>query len=215
MLLNMIVDLTKLRKPSAGWHAIGTPSPVERMWRYHSFGPVSFNMKSHKTPQTSFEDAALPPEMKNWFKPDFDDRQWKSGHTPIGVGVFKAYGAHSIGWTATPNFSFKNNSDWGTGQYLLMRTNFEVTNLDDDMYRIKVLTDQGFILYLNGKKLHSQGRNESIPAYRCVLLGKKAMGLLKKGANTWRFKPKSGMRKTRRPKGSFTRSGKSTFSSKV
>ncbi len=183
-LLNLIVDLTKLRKPSADWHAIGTPSPVERMWRYQSFGPVDFKMKTPKTPQTSFEDAALPPDMKNWFKPDFDDHQWKSGRTPIGVGVFKAYGAHSIGWTATPNFSFTNHSDWGTGQYLLMRTNFEVTNLDDDMYRIKFLTDQGFILYLNGQKLHSQTRNESIPAYRFVLLGEKAKALLKKGTNT-------------------------------
>ncbi len=183
-LLNLIVDLTKLRKPSADWHAIGTPSPVECMWRYQSFGPVDFKMKTPKTPQTSFEDAALPPDMKNWFKPDFDDHQWKSGRTPIGVGVFKAYGAHSIGWTATPNFSFTNHSDWGTGQYLLMRTNFEVTNLDDDMYRIKFLTDQGFILYLNGQKLHSQTRNESIPAYRFVLLGEKAKALLKKGTNT-------------------------------
>ena len=131
------------------------------------------------------------------------DRQWKSGRTPIGVGVFKAYGAHSIGWTATPNFSFKNNSDWGTGQYLLMRTNFEVTNLDDDMYRIKVLTDQGFILYLNGQKLHSQGRNESIPAYRCVLLGTKAMGLLKKGTNTLAVQTKVRYEQDKKAEGQF------------
>lgn len=202
-LLNMIVDLTILRKLSVNWHAIGTPAPAERVWRYHSFGEVSFDLKSRKTPQTSFEDAVLPPDMTNWFKPKFDDNQWKSGRAPIGTGVFKAYGAHSIGWTATPDFSFKNNSDWGTGQYLLMRTNFEVSNLDDDTYRIKVLTDQGFTLYLNGQKIHSQGKSESIPAYRFVLLDGKAASVLKKGVNTLAVLTKVRYEEDKKAKGRF------------
>lgn len=182
-LLNMIVDLTKLKKPSAAWQAIGAPAPTERIWRYQAFGQAKFDVKGNsKFPQTSFNDAVLPAGMENWYAPDFDDRQWKSGRTPIGVRVFKAYGAHTA--TANPNFSFENNSEWGDGQYLLMRTTIDVTNLDCDIFRIRYLTDQGYFIYLNGKRIHSQGRNESLPAYRCVMLGEAVKKHLKRGANT-------------------------------
>ena len=75
------------------------------------------------------------------------------GH-PIGVGDYKAW-KYGLMWTATPDRTIANNSAWGTGEFLLMRTNFEVTDLDDDCYRISILANQGYHIYLNGQKIHS------------------------------------------------------------
>lgn len=39
--IDMIIDLTKLKKPIAGWRAVGTPKPADRIWHYHSFDPLA------------------------------------------------------------------------------------------------------------------------------------------------------------------------------
>ena len=182
-LLDMIVDLTKLKKQVAGWHAIGGPAPTERSWRYYPFDPLLEKEKLPPRESNRFRDIALPRGLDNWFSPEFDDSKWKSGRTPIGVGVFKAHG-HGLGWTATPDHSFKNNSDWGDGEFLLMRTTFNVTDLDDDYYRLNILADQGYHIYLNGHMIHSFVWGEHFPKYVQSMLGEKEISHLKKGANT-------------------------------
>jgi len=182
-LLDRIIDLTKLKKQVAGWHAIGEPAPAERIWRYYAVDPLTEKEKLHPRESNRFRDIALPPEMANWFSPGFDDSHWKSGHTPIGVGVFKAHD-HGRMWTATPDHSFNNNSDWGEGEFLLMRTTFNVTDLDDDYYRLNILADQGYHIYLNGHKIHSFPWLEHFPKYVQIMLGEQQIRYLKKGVNT-------------------------------
>ena len=87
-------------------------------------------------------------------------------------------------WTATPDHSFKNNSDWGDGEFLLMRTSFNVTDLDNDYYRLNILADQGYHIYLNGYKIHSFHWLEHFPKYIQVMLGKNQISHLRKGDNT-------------------------------
>ncbi|MCG7854106.1 MAG: hypothetical protein MIO92_16445, partial [Methanosarcinaceae archaeon] len=36
-LVDTIIDLTKLRKPVAGWQPVGTPKLEDRIWRFKSF----------------------------------------------------------------------------------------------------------------------------------------------------------------------------------
>jgi hypothetical protein len=184
-LLDMLVDLTRLKKEIAGWEAIGSPKPAERIWRYHSFDPLAEKDKLHPRvgPPKRLRDVTLPAGMDKWYMPDFDDSTWKSGKAPIGVGVFKAHG-HGRGWTARPDHSFKNNSDWGDGEFLLMRTSFDVTDLDHDYYRIRILSDQGYHIYLNGRKIHTFVWFQHVPNYRQIMLTGKETRHLKKGANT-------------------------------
>ncbi len=182
-LIDMIIDLTKLKKPIAGWQAIGTPKPAERIWRYHSFDPLTAKDKLHPRVSKRFRDVTLPAGMDKWYMPGFDDSKWKSGAAPIGVGVFKAHG-HGRGWTATPDHSFKNNSDWGDGEFLLMRTTFDVTDLDYDYFRIRLLSDQGYHIYLNGHKIHSFVWFQHFPRYENIVLSEAARKHLTKGANT-------------------------------
>lgn len=182
-LLDRIIDLTRLRKQVAGWQAIGRPAPAERIWRYHSIDPLTEKEKLHPRESHRFRDITLPPGMDQWYRPGFDDSTWMSGRAPIGVGVFKAHG-HGRMWTATPEHSFKNHSDWGDGEFLLMRTTFDVTDLDYDYYRLNVLADQGYHIYLNGHKIHSFPWLQHFPKYVRIMLDKPQTRHLRNGANT-------------------------------
>ena len=39
-IVNTIIDLAKLRNPTAGWKPIGKVPPSERVWRFKSFDPI-------------------------------------------------------------------------------------------------------------------------------------------------------------------------------
>jgi hypothetical protein len=66
----------------------------------------------------------------------------------------------------------------------LARTTFDVAELDDDFYRIRILSDQGYDIYLNGHKIHSYDGFANVPEYRKIMLSGNVTKLLKKGANT-------------------------------
>ncbi|MHC4501866.1 MAG: hypothetical protein ACYTFI_01060, partial [Planctomycetota bacterium] len=178
-------ELTRLKKRIAGWEAIGSPKPAERICRFRSFDPLTAKDRLHPRvgPPKRLRNVTLPAGMEGWYRPEFDDRKWKSGRAPIGVGEFKAHG-HGRGWTATPDHFFKNNSDWGDGEFLVMRTTFDVTDLDYDYFRIKILADQGYHIYLNGHKIHTYVWFIHFPEYRKIMLSEKETRYLKKGTNT-------------------------------
>jgi hypothetical protein len=187
-LIDMIVELTRLKKEIAGWQALGIPSPARRTWRFHSFDPVRDEEKLHPRigpPKRLRKENALtlPEDLDGWFMPDFDDSSWSSGRAPIGKGKFMAHG-HGRGWTYRPNFYYENNSDWGDGEFLVMRTTFDVDNLDYDYFRLNILSDQGYHIYLNGHRIHSYIWFAHIPEHRRVMLGRNELKHLKKSANT-------------------------------
>lgn len=182
-LIDTLVELTLLKKQIPGWQAIGTPEPSKRVWRYYSFNPLTEKDRLHPRVSKRFRDVTLPTGMDKWYMPEFDDSKWKSGAAPIGVGEFKAHG-HGVGWTATPSHSFKNHSDWGDGEFLLMRTAFDVTDLDYEYYRISILSDQGYHIYLNGHKIHTYVWFQHFPRYHRIMLTGLERKHLKKGANT-------------------------------
>ena len=105
--------------------------------------------------------------------PDFDDSKWTHGKAPIGKGVWK----HS-GITLD-----KFPSSWGEGEFLLMRTTFEVDDLDSESYRIANFARQGFHVYLNGHKIHTYIWWQDKPVYGSIVLEKEQLQHLKKGKN--------------------------------
>ncbi|HPD17020.1 MAG TPA: DUF6288 domain-containing protein [Planctomycetota bacterium] len=171
-LVDTIIDLAKLRKPIAGWRPVGTPRPEERVWRFTSFDPQAEKDKMHPREKKRFRNIQLPKELEGWFKADYDDSRWPKGRAPIGVGVFKR------GQT-----SFKNNSDWGSGEFLVMRTTFELDAVDCDSYRLSILARQGFDVYLNGHKIETYIWWKDQPHYRPIVLDAGQIRHLKKGTN--------------------------------
>jgi hypothetical protein len=71
------------------------------------------------------------------------------------------------------------------GEFLLMRTTFEVEDLTCESYRIAVLAivRQGFHIYLNGQKIHTTNSSADNPRYGAIVLNKDQVKLLKKGKN--------------------------------
>ena len=185
-MLDLLSDLSRLKNPNAGWQPVGSPPPQDRIYRYVAFDPL--NLQDRLEPQTGpmrrFRAVALPRGMENWYLPAFDDRKWKSGRGPIGVGVFRAYRHGHREWTPTPERVFENRSDWGEGEFLLARTSFDVSDLDYDYYRLRVLAAQGYDIYLNGRKIHRFDDFENVPQYRKILLSEKEAQGLKNGVNT-------------------------------
>jgi hypothetical protein len=111
--------------------------------------------------------------MENWYLPEFDDSKWTGGKAPIGKGVWK----HSGITLDTAS------SAWGAGEFLLMRSTFEVDDLDYDSYRIAILARQGFHVYLNGYKIHTYIWWQDKPQYRSIVLDKEQSQYLKRGKN--------------------------------
>ena len=155
------------------WKPVGKPLPVERTWRFVTIDPIEKKDKLDKYTDRRFRDITLPAGMENWYRPDFDDSQWTEGKAPIGKGVWK----HS-GITLD-----KFPSTWGDGEFLLMRTTFEVENLNCESYRIAILARQGFHVYLNGHKIHTYIWWMEHPYYRSIVLTQEEIKYLKRGKN--------------------------------
>ena len=155
------------------WQPVGKPLPEERIWRFATVDATEKKDKLEKYDARRFRDITLPAGIENWHTPDFDDSTWSSGKAPIGKGVWDHSG---IKVDTFP-------SAWGPGEFLLMRTTFEVENLDFDSYRIAVLARQGFRVYLNGHEIHTYIWWADKPQYGSIVLTEEKIKHLKKGKN--------------------------------
>ena len=155
------------------WKPLGKPLPEERIWRFATVDATEKKDILVKYDGRRFRDITLPAGMENWHTPDFDDSQWTSGKAPIGKGVWK----HS-GITLD-----KFPSTWGAGEFLLMRSTFEVEDLNCESYRLAILARQGFHVYLNGQKIHTYIWWQDKPQYGSIVLGNEQVKHLKKGKN--------------------------------
>jgi len=153
-IVNTIIDLAKLRNPTAGWKPIGKVPSSELVWRFKSFDPIVEKDRVPTREKTRFREIQLTDDLKDWFKPEYDDSKWKSGRAPIGTGLYKQ-----------GDVSFANQSDWGKGEFIVARTTFEVEKLDYDSYRLSILNPQGFHVYLNGQRIAEYGWWQNHPHY--------------------------------------------------
>ena len=165
--------LDRERKWDGYWKPVGTPLPEERSWRFATIEPTEKKDKMEKYDGRRFRDITLPAGMENWHMPDFNDSKWTSGKAPIGKGVWKHSGITLDRFPST----------WGEGEFLLMRTTFEVEDLNCESYRIAILARQGFHVYLNGQKIHTYIWWQDKPQYGSIVLGKEQIKHLKKGKN--------------------------------
>jgi len=158
-----------------GWEPIGSPKPADRVWRFMSFDPQIKANLLPKNEKKRFRNVTLPGGLAQWHTPGFDDSKWSSGKAPIGKGVWR----HRTIGKGTVQFT----SDWGAGEFLLMRTIFTVDSLDYESYRLSILARQGFNVYLNGHKIHTYIWWKDEPFYRPIALEPQHVKHLKKGVN--------------------------------
>ena len=161
------------RKWDGYWKPVGKPLPEERIWRFASVDATEKKDKLKKYDARRFRDVTLPAGIENWHLPQFDDSNWAEGKAPIGKGSWKHSGI------TLKNFP----STWGEGEFLLMRTTFEVEDTHCESYRLAILARQGFHVYLNGQKIHTYIWWQDKPQYSSVVLEKEMIKHLKKGSN--------------------------------
>jgi len=155
------------------WKPVGKPLPDERGWRFVTVDATEAKDKLEKYTDRRFRDIKLPAGMEKWYMPDFDDSKWTEGKAPIGKGVWKHSGVTLDKFPST----------WEAGEFLLMRTTFEVEDLNYDSYRIAILARQGFHVYLNGHKIHTYIWWQDSPRYSSIVLKNEQLKHLKKGKN--------------------------------
>lgn len=172
--LDTLIALAKLKYPDIEWQPLGKEKPADRIWHFTSFDCPA-DEKLHPREGKRFRDVTLPPELKGWEKPGFDDNKWNSGKAPIGVGVFHQKNKKDV--------FLPNQSDWGKGEFIVMRSEFDLAAADFDYYRIRVLANQGFRVYVNGKPVHTYIWWNSAPVYRPIVLPQECNSLFKKGKN--------------------------------
>jgi len=170
--LDSILSLTKLKHPELGWQELGKPAAADRVWQFTSFEPQATKDFMHPREQKRFRDVALPAGLENWYKPDFDASKWSSGKAPIGKGEIKQ-----------GNKVVENRSTWGEGEFLLMRTTFELESLDFDYYRVSILANQGYHIYLNGQRIHTYIWWASGVDYGAIMISPENAKYLRKGTN--------------------------------
>lgn len=155
------------------WKPIGQPLPEQRIWRFLTLDATEKKDQLQSYEARRFRDISLPATLENWYKPEFDDHNWTAGKAPVGKGVWDHSG---IKLSSFP-------SQWEQGEFLLMRTSFEVEDLNCESYRIAVLARQGFHVYLNGEKIHTYIWWLDKPQYRSIVLEAEQIQHLKKGKN--------------------------------
>ncbi|MBT7700785.1 MAG: hypothetical protein HN700_10875 [Verrucomicrobia bacterium] len=155
-----------------GWESIGLPV-AQQVWRYASVEPNATKDVRSKKEKRRFRQITLPKELKDWYRPEFDDGTWQSGKGPVGKGVWKHRDFPLV----------RSNSTWGDGEFLLMRTTFDAKNLDYAKFRISIMAAQGFEVYLNGHKIHTYVWWRDNPEYRAIELGNEHVKHLKTGTN--------------------------------
>lgn len=172
-LIDTVLTLRKLKQEIAGWQVIGSPSPDQRVWRFTSVDPMKEEDQLPQREHKRFRDIALPEAMNGWFKPEFDDSKWSSGRAPIGKGQF-----------GNEKSRIANQSAWGEGEFLLARTTFTIDKADHDLYRLRILSNQGWHIYLNGERISTYIWWNDNPVYATREMDKRQAGLLKPGVNT-------------------------------
>jgi hypothetical protein len=96
------VCLERLKHRDAGWQILGSP-PAETVWRFTSFDPLSEKDKRDRKDVVRNRPVTLPKKLAGWFKPDYDDSDWKSGKAPIGRGLWQgAKKGDPKGWPNAP-----------------------------------------------------------------------------------------------------------------
>jgi alpha-galactosidase len=155
------------------WKPVGKPLPEERNWRFATIDATEKKDRIGEYTERRFRDITLPAGMENWSMPEFDDSKWAEGKAPIGKGVWKHNGITLD----------KFPSKWGEGEFLLMRTTFEIEDLNFESYRIAILARQGFHVYLNGNKIHTYIWWQDHARYGAVVLDNEQAKFLKKGEN--------------------------------
>ncbi len=173
--LDTLLALVQLERPEVDWQVLGDRDPAERVWRFTSFAPAPEDELPYHMGRR-FRDVTWPEPLQGWYDPDFTATGWETGRAPIGKGEFRGRGRDGI--------TLDNRSAWGDGEFIVLRGEFEIEDPGAyDFFRLRVLANQGFRVYLNGRDIHTYIWWNNNPEYRAIRLGSDHAGHFRAGTN--------------------------------
>ena len=173
--LDTVISLVQLDHPDVDWQMLGEKDYAERVWQFTSFDPAPEDQLADHIGRR-YREIKMPDELVGWNKNEYDASDWESGRAPIGKGEFRGRGPQGE--------PLDNRSDWGDGEFLVMRGEFELANPSDyDFFRLRVLANQGFRIYLNGYLVHTYTWWNTNPQYRAIGLAPEHAEHFRAGSN--------------------------------
>ncbi len=173
--LDTLVSLVRLDRPEVGWRVLGELDAAERVWQFTSFDPEPEDQLPDHMGQR-YRAVTLPESLQGWSQPEYDASGWEAGHAPIGKGAFRGRGRNGI--------IIDNKSEWGTGEFIVLRGTFDIEDpAEYDFFRLRVLANQGFRIYLNGHQIHTYIWWNNNPEYRAIGLNANHAQYFRAGTN--------------------------------
>lgn len=170
--LDTILRIQELAGTGEGWRLLGNNAEGAQVVFRHSFNPAE---RPADSTVERYRPVELPPGLEGWHLPGFD--------------------AEAAGWRkSTADFgdkapsSYRNPREWNdalgnAGEVLLVRKEFDLEDLDHELFRIVAFTRQGYRIYLNGEPVvEERGRSRNWQP-RTTPLNGEMRSLLKPGRN--------------------------------
>ncbi len=170
--LQMILDIRALAGSEDGWQMLGS-ADGSQTWHFASYHPEE---RPDESAHQRFRDVTLPDTFSGWQQPDYAGPAdlWKS----VTAQVAK-----------TPPGSFQQvpqayrNLMSDAGEVLLLRKEFDLEDIDYELFRLTLFSRQGFRVFINGEQVaEERGRSRTWGA-RHVFLNENTAKHLREGRN--------------------------------
>jgi len=173
--LQMILDIQSMTGKGEGWQMLGKDTDGNQTWHIASFDPGTDGRPDNNA-QQRFRNVGIPAEFSGWNLPDFKPApdQWKTITAPAGA--------------ATPN-DFQRapravrDAFRDADEVILLRKEFDLADIDYELFRLIVFSRQGFVVHINGEHVAEDRSRSRTWQGRDIYLDEKARSHLKPGRN--------------------------------
>ena len=172
--LQMILDIRELAGEDGGWKLFPTGPDGAQTWHFTSYDP---DEKPAPSEMNRYRDVTLPGHLDGWHCPDFDPaaHDWQSVTAEV---THKPSAFQQV-----PN-AYRDLMD-DAAEVLLLRKEFDLEDIDYELFRLSVHTRQGYRIYLNGEPIaENRGRTRNWNPRETFLDGD-ARSHLRKGRNVF------------------------------
>ena len=150
--MNKLLQIDQMAGLPFGWQLLGNDDEGKQEWWLTTYEPDD---RPDDDQMVRYRDIELPEHLKDWYAVDYSpaEEDWFKIRKEIGD---MAPSSHS-------QFTkWREDILSDAGEVILVRTSFDLDDLDHVMYRLVAFTRQGYEIYLNGNRIMEQsGRSRT------------------------------------------------------
>ena len=149
--LQMILDIRELAGEDGGWEFFPSGPDGAQTWHFTSYEPAE---KPAASEMNRYREVTLPGHLDGWHRPDYEPASdvWQS--------VTAEVSGNPANFQQVPK-AYRDLMD-GAGEVLLLRKDFNLEDIDYELFRLSVISRQGYRIYLNGEQVaEDRGRTRN------------------------------------------------------